>query len=235
MTNKIIVESFNDKAIYSHILKRYCRSDTDIESIVNDPDWIDLDGLEETKLTTKLEEILTDIIKAKATPKIGIIIDLDMSSVKDRITFLNSICSKAFNIAIDIERENEFKTFLLPDYDLDFELAYCFSGLNGSGELEHLLKEIADTQSSHHANCLETGWKPCLASKGVTVKDKDLRKLWMDFYKRMDCLSNKQRKQAKENVKWENFLVLHPEKFNFEKDIPELNNIKQFLTSFANS
>ena len=119
----------------------YCRSDTDIESIVNDPDWIDLDGLEETKLTTKLEEILTDIIKAKATPKIGIIIDLDMSSVKDRITFLNSICSKAFNIAIDIERENDAIYHLYRNFFEFRNDKYVFKG-NEEQLYDFLSKEI---------------------------------------------------------------------------------------------
>lgn len=233
MIHKIVVESFNGKAIYSHILENFCRSNTDIEAISNELDWIELEGLEQTKLLRKLKDIKTDIIKAELTPKVGIIIDLDSFTIEQRISFLNNICSEAFSLNIDLENPCEFKTYFLPEYELDFELAYCFSGLNNTGELEHLLKEIADTTKSHHANCLELGWKSCLKSKGIEVKEKDLRKLWMDFYKRMDCLSNKERKQAKENVKWENFLTLHPEKFDFNKDIEELNIIKSFLKQFC--
>ncbi|CDM73720.1 MULTISPECIES: hypothetical protein [Acinetobacter] len=150
-----------------------------------------------------------------------------------RIKFLNELCSEAFELTIDIEKVSEFKLYEIPEQDIEFKLAYCFSGLNGQGELEHLLKEIADTSNSHHANCLETGWKQCLASKGIIVRDKDLRKLWMDFYKRMDCLSHKERKQAKQNVQWDTFLSLYPEKFDFSKDIPELNDLRQFLTFFG--
>ncbi|WP_168383649.1 DUF3226 domain-containing protein [Acinetobacter indicus] len=233
MIHKIIVESFNDKAIFSHILENFCKSDTQIEPITNDLDWIDLDGLESTKLTNKLKDIKTDIIKAESIPKVGIIIDLDNSTIEERIEFLNSICSQAFELTVDIEKAGEFKTYTLPEYDLDFELAYCFSGLNGKGELEHLLKTIADTSKSHHANCLEQGWKSCLKSKGIEVKEKDLRKLWMDFYKRMDCLTPRERKKAKENVRWDNFLTLHPDKFDFSKDIKELNEIRSFLRQFC--
>lgn len=233
MSNKIIVESFNDQAIYKHILDTYCTSSTEIETIDDSLDWIELDGLESTKLVLKLEEIQSDLVRAQETPKVGIIIDLDSSSIPERIVFLNEICSQAFKIYIDIENANEFKTYKLPDYDLDFELGYCFSGLNGQGELEHIMKEIADTSASHHANCLEQGWKTCLEQKGQTVREKDLRKLWMDFYKRMDCLTSKQRKKAKENVRWETFLKLHPNKFDFSKDIKELNDFKSFLSKFC--
>mgnify|MGYP001593368740 FL=1 len=233
MSNKIIVESFNDQAVYKHILDKFCRSEAEIEPIDNGPDWVELDGLEETKLLTKLQEIQSDLIRAQKTPKVGIIIDLDSSSITDRIDFLNKVCTKAFSINIDIENANDFKTYNLHEYDLDFELGYYFSGLDGQGELEHILKAIADTSTSHHANCLEQGWVTCLETKSKTVKDKDLRKLWMDFYKRMDCLTSKQRKQAKENVRWEKFLELHPDKFDFSKDIKELNECKSFLSKFS--
>ncbi|WP_436871956.1 DUF3226 domain-containing protein [Acinetobacter haemolyticus] len=233
MSHKIIVESFNDQAIYKHILDNFCTSSTDIESIDNSPDWVELDGLETTKLLTKLKEIQSDLLRAQKLPKIGIIIDLDSSSISDRIVFLNNICSNAFSINIDIENANEFKTYTLSEYGLDFELGYCFSGLEGQGELEHIMKAIANTSTSHYANCLEQGWKTCLETKGETVKDKDLRKLWMDFYKRMDCLTSKQRKQAKENVRWDTFLSLHSNKFDFSKDIEELNEIKSFLSKFS--
>ena len=233
MRHKIIVESFNDQAIYTHILNNFCRSSTEIEPIVDHLDWVDLGGLERTKLIIKLKDIRSELIKAMTTPKIGIIIDLDNSSAEKRINFLNDLCSEAFELNIDIEKESEFKLYKIPEYNLDFELAYCFSGLNGEGELEHLLKEIADTSESHHANCLETGWKTCLQTKNIDVKPKELRKLWMDFYKRLDCLTKTEQKQAKQNVQWDNFLLLHPEKFDFSKDIKELNEIKSFLSKFC--
>ncbi|AWL17882.1 aldolase/synthase [Acinetobacter nosocomialis] len=233
MNHKIIVESFNDQAIYTHVLKNFCTSNTDVETFTDGLDWIELAGLERTKLITKLKDIRSELIRAQEITKIGIIIDLDDSSVEERIKFLNELCSEAFELTIDIEKVSEFKLYEIPEQDIEFKLAYCFSGLNGQGELEHLLKEIADTSNSHHANCLETGWKQCLASKGIIVRDKDLRKLWIDFYKRMDCLSHKERKQAKQNVQWDTFLSLYPEKFDFSKDIPELNDLRQFLTFFG--
>lgn len=45
MSHKIIVESFNDQAIYTHILNNFCRSSTEIEPIVDHLDWVDLGGL----------------------------------------------------------------------------------------------------------------------------------------------------------------------------------------------
>ena len=232
MNHKIIVESFNDKAIYTHILNHFCKSSATVETITDDLDWIELGGLERSKLIIKLKDIRTDLTKMEM-PKIGIIVDIDDSTIEKRIEFLNNLCSEAFELKIEIEKECEFKLYSDPEYDIEFELAYCFSGLNGQGELENLLKEIANTNESHHANCLEHGWIACLRTQNIEVRDKDLRKLWMDFYKRMDCLSNKERKQAKENVRWDNFLKLHPKKFDFDKDIEDLNNIKKFLSQFC--
>lgn len=234
MSHKIIVESFNDKAIYDHILNHHCRkSDLDIESIENILDWIELGGLDPTKLIIKLKDIRTDIVKSTTKSKIGIIIDLDDKTIEQRVDYLNQICSTAFDINIKLSEPNQFISFNLPDEDIDFELSYCFSGLNGAGELEHLLKEIADTTNAHHANCLEQGWRTCLESKRIPIKDKQLRKLWMDFYKRLDCLNSKERQQAQTNVRWDKFLSLHPEKFDFNRNIPELVELKNFLTNFC--
>lgn len=71
MSNKIIVESFNDQAVYKHILDKFCRSEAEIEPIDNGPDWVELDGLEETKLLTKLQEIQSDLIRAQKRLKSG--------------------------------------------------------------------------------------------------------------------------------------------------------------------
>ena len=104
MSHKIIVESFNDQAIYKHILDNFCQStmnpeiSTEIEPITNDLDWIELNGLNESKLSLKLKELQSDLLRAKKTPKIGIIIDLDDSTISDRIDYLNVICSKVFEI-----------------------------------------------------------------------------------------------------------------------------------------
>jgi len=236
MNHKIIVESFNDRAIYSHILNKHCTSKADIETISDSPEWLELGGLSEAALVIKLKDIKSDIYKAPETLKIGIIVDIDNETSEDRISLLNRACSSAFGININITSINSFKKFIIYDEnedEFDFELSYYLSGFNGKGELEHLLKEIADKSASHHANCLETGWKLCLESKGISVDDKQLRKLWMDFYKRLDCLTKTEQRKAQENVQWHNFLNLHPEKFDFSRNIPELNELRSFLTFFC--
>lgn len=232
MSNKIIVESVNDQYIYKYILDEFCQSPAEVEAIDSTLDWIKLDGLSSEKLLLKLQEVKPDLVRAQDTPRIGIIIDFDEYSLADRINFLNEICSKAFELDIDISNANDFKTYTLAEYNLDFELGYCFSGLNGEGELEHILKAIADLKIATHANCLETGWLPCLTHKSIDFKEKDLRKLWIDFYKRYDCLTSKQKGNAGKYTQWNNFLVKHPTKFDFTKDIHELNEIKDFLGKF---
>lgn len=236
MNHKIIVESFNDQAIYSYILNHYCTPKADIETISDSLDWVDLGGLSPRALTIKLKDIKSDILKALSPLKIGIIIDIDEESIENRIELLNKACSEAFEIEISIKQTNDFQTFIIKDEnndDFDFNLAYCLAGLNGQGELEHILKEIADTTSSHHANCLETGWIKCLEAKNISIDEKQLRKLWMDFYKRLDCLDSHQARKASDNVRWKNFLTLHGDKFNFNKDLKELNEIRSFLNHFC--
>ncbi len=236
MNHKIIVESFNDQAVYSHILHNHCIPRVDIEIIEKSHEWIELGGLSPKALTIKLKDIKSDIYKAEESLKIGIIIDIDNETIESRIALLNEACTAAFDIPINIENTNDFKNYIIQDEnndDFDFNLAYYLAGLNGKGELEHLLKEIADTSSSHHANCLEDGWVKCLEHKKIPINDKQLRKLWMDFYKRLDCLTPREAKQAAENVRWDNFLRLHGDKFDFQRDIQELNEIKSFLNQFC--
>lgn len=236
MNHKIIVESFNDQAIYSYILNNYCTSKADIETISDSLDWVDLGGLSPNALIIKLKDIKSDIFKASTSLKIGVIIDIDEASIEDRLKLLNEACSSAFGIEITIEQTNDFQTFIIKDEnhdDFDFKLAYCLAGLDGQGELEHILKEIADITSSHHANCLETGWIQCLKAKEISIDTKQLRKLWMDFYKRLDCLDAQQARKASDNVRWKRFLELHGDKFDFNKNLKELNEIKSFLNQFC--
>ena len=111
MNHKIIVESSNDQDIYTHILNNFCRSSADVEPFVDELDWVELKGLERSKLIIKLKEIRSELVRATATAKIGIVIDLDDSSIEERIEFLNNLCSEAFDLTIDIERESEFKLY----------------------------------------------------------------------------------------------------------------------------
>ena len=68
MNHKIIVESFNDQAIYSYILDNYCTSKADIETISDSLDWVDLGGLSPNALIIKLKDIKSDIFKASTSP-----------------------------------------------------------------------------------------------------------------------------------------------------------------------
>ncbi|MFX5031308.1 aldolase/synthase, partial [Acinetobacter baumannii] len=65
------------------VLKNFCTSNTDVETFTDGLDWIELAGLERTKLITKLKDIRSELIRAQEITKIGIIIDLDDSSVED--------------------------------------------------------------------------------------------------------------------------------------------------------
>lgn len=89
MNHKIIVESFNDQAVYSHILHNHCIPRVDIEIIEKSHEWIELGGLSPKALTIKLKDIKSDIYKAEESLKIGIIIDIDNETIESRIALLN--------------------------------------------------------------------------------------------------------------------------------------------------
>ena len=78
-------------------------------------------------------------------------------------------------------------------------MACYFTNVDGNGELETLLKEIKKKDSTF-ADCLLEGWQDCLIQKGKKVvtrgqqgdiTDKELLKLWVDFYKRYDTLKKR--------------------------------------------
>lgn len=204
----------------------------DIETL-HSTDWFTLGGLSAESVRLKIKDLRRDILIAESKPKIIIIIDLDNKKIEERLNFLNTVISETLNININIDAPGDFKNFNLIESNesFDFELAYFFIGLNGSGEIEDLLIEIACREISFHADALQTTWRPYLTSQhGITLKDKDFNKIWIDFYKRYDCLNSKQKSNAGKYTKWDQFFRKHPEKFDFSKDIQELNELKSLLS-----
>lgn len=220
LTLKMIKDLLNKKGV------------ADIESIMQNQ-WFSLGGLSSSSIELKIKDLRRDILTAYEKPSISIIIDIDNHTIEERISFLNQAISSALNTDIDIHEVGAFKTFNITedDSEYDFDLSYFFVGLNGKGEIEDILIELACTDIAYHAESLKNSWRPHLESNyEIILKDKDFNKLWIDFYKRYDCLTSKQKGNAGKYTQWDSFFKKHPTKFDFSRNIKELNQLKQFLS-----
>lgn len=205
--NILIVESENDQyfvqALINHLnLQEKVKVDEPISTEFERLGGIQEDG---TNLIIKLNDIKTEIFK-KGIEKIGIILDIDKKQEAERIQLVNNSLQNVFGAEIPLlSSVNEFVTIQL-DEDLSVNIACYFTNVDGKGELEDLLKVIAKEDSTF-ADCLQDGWIKCAESKGkkiegkerdttgVDISQKELTKLWVDFYKRYDTLKRKKRNE----------------------------------------
>ena len=127
--NILIVESKNDRcfieALVKHLnLNKNVQVDAPICQI---DDYECLDGLNETKLTTKFRDVLDDVAK-KGISKIGLLLDMDKETHETRIAFVNKALSNALSQIgtsfIPIKNISEF-TKIDIDADTSVEIA-CF-------------------------------------------------------------------------------------------------------------
>lgn len=196
-----------------------------------------LDGLNEGKLTRKLEDILGEVRK-RNIEKIGVLLDIDKEMVESRLVFVQT-CLK--NALLNVGLPSEFLPFdnassfidIKIDDDTHFQLACYFTDVDGKGELENVLKAIK-TQKSVYADCLDA-WKTCIQQNGAKeVSEKELIKLWVDFYIRWDTCNSKDKKQAERKCSMKNLDYVMENKadiFDFQSDI--LNELKTFLNLFS--
>ncbi len=193
--NILIVESENDQYFIESLAKKISA-----ENKVFHIDRYEHCSLDETKLTTKIKNVLLD--KAREISKIGIILDMDNDNKTSRIALINK-CLDSILKENDIVQETlltDIKKFVtIPiDDSLERKVACFFTNIDGEGELETVLKAIkSDNYNSIFADCLYDGWQTCLKQKGIKIvgkgeagdiSDKELLKLWVDFYKRFDTL-----------------------------------------------
>jgi len=191
---------------------------------------LDSNSATPTTLIKNLENLKTRVARGDIN-KIGIIYDLDSSTPEQRIAMINNALQQAYqHTSPPLSAINQFINIQV-DEEL-VHIACHFIHIDGQGEIENLLKAIK-TVNSPFADCLYDGWKNCLSAKGRAISDKKLVKQWLSFYIRYDALSQKEMRDAANNTKLEAFLNLAPAKFDFNKDIPELNQLKDFLKLFA--
>ena len=202
VNNLLIVESENDKYFLQSLISHLNIPNIQLgDTICTIDEYECLNGIGELKkrLTKLKAKVSKEDIK-----KIGIIFDADDVGVKKRTTEIQK--------TIDIVFKNIS--------DVDFSI--YIMNVEGSGELETVLKTIKSKDSSI-ADCLDS-WQECLPDdKKLTKKDFD--KFWIQMYQRYDCCTKEEAKQAGKNC---NNLA------SFSKDIYDLDNpiledLKKFL------
>lgn len=247
MKNILIVESENDE-YFIEALARKVSSENEVRKIYE----YKHSSLDPKRLTNSLTCALTDV-RSRGVSKIGIILDMDDSTKEERIKFINDCLINSFsecgypypsNFLADT---NQFIRNPVDD-EMDVDISCFFTNVDGEGELETLLKAIK-SKNSVFADCLYDGWKDCLIKNNKTVgrkgkpcdiSDKELLKLWVDFYKRFDTLKRGDRNEK--NTDWKGIMLgitKSEQKLNkargeeiFDLNSDKLDDIKCFLNMF---
>jgi hypothetical protein len=223
--NILIVESNNDKYFFQSVIK-HIDSDIEIESpIFADEDYRPMEGLDPTKLTKALKDLKADIQK-EDIERVGIIIDIDRHSEADRIKFINDCLVKVFPKAVLLDRVNQFTDLNFEDHQI--QLACYFTNVNKKGELETVLRAIAN-QDTTYANCLEC-WRECVTNSGREITDKNFDKLWVVNYIRYDTSTEDDKKHAATQLTLNYALKNKPFIWNLDHLI--LDELKVFFRLF---
>ncbi|WP_017306631.1 DUF3226 domain-containing protein [Spirulina subsalsa] len=246
--NILIVESENDEYFIEALIQELSSATNRLYCI----DEYKHSNLEKRKLVTQLSNALIDAQKAGET-KIGIILDLDDSTRETRLELINECLKESFadcflpepqQLLTDVKK---FVTYPIDDL-LNVKIACFFNNVGGQGELEDILRQIK-SKDSVFADCLYDGWKNCLIDKGKKIEqkgkafdlsEKELLKLWVDFYKRFDTLER--RKRNYKNTDWKGIMLgvtKQGERLQnsrgkdiFNLNSPVLLEIKSFLQMF---
>ncbi len=241
----IIVEAEGDKftfeAIIRHIKLQDKLSVNAIPSILTDIEWslISKEKDYPRSLIKGLKDLISDITSNKYD-KIAIIRDLDLDSKQDMLTVVNKALSEAYahyNIK-EIDDVNKLVPFTFSQYDTEEPVTVQFAcyfvhqvndkGM-AKGEMEDILKAIK-AKPSPIADCVDKHLPECLnINNEDELREKDLVKLWINNYQRYDTLSRKILKNHSQQATTKYIMENRPEIYDFDKDLPEFNELKAFL------
>ncbi len=202
--NILIVESHNDQYFVQALANNMSKNTSE-----NNDVW-HIDEFKHSNLEEeKLKIVLADALTTRTVTKIGIMLDIDNSNRVSRIDLINRCLEKSIadcdfiKLETKIEDTGKLVNIKLTE-EKEVQIACYFTNIEEKGELEDVLKEIA-SQKAYFADCLFEGWKECFEQKGKKVvktgeaggdiTDKQLVKLWVDFYKRLDTLPKKKRNE----------------------------------------
>ena len=198
----LIVESHNDKFFIEALVKHMNSSDITIETpICMIDDYECLTSL--SQLESRLIALRADIEKHADIDKIGIIVDADKVGVQSRTDEVQIIVDKLFT-------------------DLDIEVSIYIMNVDGQGELETVLKQIASSDTTI-ADCLES-WQECIEEK-KKLNQKEFDKVWVQMYQRYDCCTKNEARQAGKKCNNE----ISFSKNIYDLDNPILDKLKTFL------
>ena len=236
MSNKLIVESKNDKIFIEKLIEILNLNNIKVDDPICEPKnpinidkYQCLNGLDQDLMVQALDTLSKDLLKNDVT-KVGVIIDQDLKTREEKLVFVNSCVNEVFKTSTSLDDINKLITVTSKD-DITLQLRCYFTNVNGQGELETVLKAIK-TQDSDYADCLES-WRSCLNEKSKEFLDKDFNKFWVNNYIRFDTCSRKESKQAGSKCSMSAFGHVLKEKghiFNFEH--PVLDGLKDFLQLF---
>lgn len=230
MKNLLIVESENDKFFIDALIAHMNLKNIEISDgiICNIDDVECMNGLS-TKNLDRALEVSKNKAKKSDFQRIGLIIDIDNKTEAERLKLVNSSIENVFGISEALKFTGKLEAIELDDVQ-KVEIGTYFTNVNGSGELETVLKEIK-TENSTHADCLNA-WQECLKQNNIRegngLKKKDFDKFWVSIYLRYDTCSRNERKQA--GRKCNNEAAMLKPIWNFDHDC--LIEFKAFLDKF---
>lgn len=212
--NKLIVESKNDKFFIEALLNSLNLNQIEVdEPLCSIDEYICLDGIDNLK--HKLQDLKLDDID-----KLGIILDADEVGIDTRITQINKILQE-LRLNIQLDMINDFKE----DKELGINISCHILNIDGKGELENILKQIAKEDSTF-ADCLDS-WKECLEEKDKEISQKDFLKFWINNYIRFDTCTKEEQKQISKKCSFQK--AMQKDIWNFDDEA--LDSLKEFLIS----
>lgn len=238
----ILVEDDSDKHTFEAII-RHIKLQDSLSVTIPPPDTVidwksiadEKNPLKPSGLIKGLKALRNDINIGKYD-KIAIIKDMDTNSKADRLLLVNNALREAYpNEAQPLEDVNSLIPFTFKQEDSEDTIVHfaCYfvhvitdEGAC-KGEIEDILKAIK-MQPSPIADCVDMLLPNCLkANNEDELREKDLVKLWFNNYQRYDTLYKKDRKFPFTTTEF--IMKNRTDIFDFDKDLPEFNELKAFL------
>jgi hypothetical protein len=176
MKNILIVESENDQ-YFIEALINHISLDAEIFPVIRE---FQHSSLDEKKLSNAISNQMYDAAQSESI-RVGVILDMDDANEKERLVLVNKCIENArqeilgngsanVNIVSTLEKVGQFISINIEQGEQQhiLEIACFFVHIDGQGEMESVLKAIK-CEDSTFADCLDTGWKQCLESKGVKI------------------------------------------------------------------
>jgi hypothetical protein len=233
VSNRLIVESKNDKFFIQALVNYLNTNCADIKRIdIAENAYLSLDGSDPTKINNGLQKI-KDEAQKNPINKIGIVLDMDYKQPLDWLETINKEIANIFPLVQKnkIEKASNFITITTEELP-DIQIACHLMNVNGTGELETILKLIK-SQSSPYADCLES-WRSCVEkSSSKPISQKDFDKLWVNNYIRHDTCTNQEKNHASEYCSVAKFdYVMNNKQHIWDFEHPALDELKEFLKLF---